>query len=93
MSVFVRWVFVVAEKTQFKMHNYTEPGLKEEKPKYLRWHPVVPDTGTFRGDDLQSLNERTMYFLHESALSLNTVGNIETCQAGNLGSSQKNKGT
>lgn len=42
----------------------------DEKPKYLRWHPVKPDpTGAMRSasDAFKSLNERTMLVLQEQA--------------------------
>ena len=44
-----------------------------DKPKYLRWHPATPDTGTFRGDDLSGLNAVTMDLIHEHAIAEDCV--------------------
>lgn len=40
----------------------------DEKPKYLRWHPAEPDSGSLRGECLEALNQRTLDVLHERAL-------------------------
>lgn len=41
--------------------------INERKP-YERWEKAIPDNVSFRGEELEPLNKRTMELIHEKAI-------------------------